>query len=61
LPERFCGVVIANEVLDAIPFERVCWTESGACLRGVGVGGAAIYPRATELGQSRAGVNSLER
>jgi len=35
LPERFSGVVIANEVLDAMPMERVAWQASGMFARGV--------------------------
>ena len=35
LPEKFSGVVIGNEVLDAMPAERVCWREDGIFCRGV--------------------------
>lgn len=29
LPERFCGVVLANEVLDAMPIQRFRWQQGG--------------------------------
>ncbi|MDA8129547.1 MAG: SAM-dependent methyltransferase [Betaproteobacteria bacterium] len=35
LPERFTGVILGNEVLDALPVELVHWTEDGPMLRGV--------------------------
>lgn len=35
LPERFSGVVLANEVLDALPVEVVRWTGAGPQVRGV--------------------------
>ena len=35
LPERHNGVVLGNEVLDALPVELVHWTEAGAMVRGV--------------------------
>lgn len=35
LPESFEGVIIANEVLDAVPFHVVCWKEEGIVERGV--------------------------
>ena len=35
LPERFRGVVIANEVVDALPVHAVRWTEDGILERGV--------------------------
>ena len=36
LPENFEGVVIANEVLDALPVHLVAWREDGLYERGVG-------------------------
>jgi SAM-dependent MidA family methyltransferase len=36
LPERFRGVVIANEVVDALPVHAVRWTDDGILERGVG-------------------------
>lgn len=35
LPDRFAGVVIANELLDAMPVHVVAWREEGICERGV--------------------------
>jgi SAM-dependent MidA family methyltransferase len=35
LPERFKGVILGNEVLDALPVELVHWTEDGARAHGV--------------------------
>ena len=34
LPPAFRGVVIGNEVLDAMPVERLCWQPDGTVLRG---------------------------
>jgi SAM-dependent MidA family methyltransferase len=39
LPERFEGVVLANEVADAIPVHLVAWRESGVMERGVALRG----------------------
>jgi SAM-dependent MidA family methyltransferase len=38
LPERFSGVVIANEVVDAMPVHMIHWTERGILERGVAPG-----------------------
>ena len=35
-PERFRGIVIANEVVDAMPVHAVAWTAEGIMERGVG-------------------------
>ncbi|MBI3431763.1 MAG: SAM-dependent methyltransferase [Hydrogenophilales bacterium] len=35
LPGRFRGVILGNEVLDALPVELVHWTEAGPLARGV--------------------------
>jgi SAM-dependent MidA family methyltransferase len=35
LPEHFSGVILGNEVLDALPVALVHWTESGPMVRGV--------------------------
>jgi SAM-dependent MidA family methyltransferase len=35
LPENFSGVVVANELLDALPTHAVAWRESGLMERGV--------------------------
>lgn len=37
LPETFSGVVIANELLDAMPAHVVAWREDGVFERGVGL------------------------
>lgn len=49
LPETFSGVVVANELLDAMPAHVVAWREDGVFERGVGVveaGGFAWHERA---------------
>jgi SAM-dependent MidA family methyltransferase len=35
LPDRFSGVIIANEVVDAMPVHAVAWREGGVAERGV--------------------------
>ncbi|MDP2030938.1 MAG: SAM-dependent methyltransferase [Thiobacillus sp.] len=35
LPTQFSGVILGNEVLDALPVELVHWTETGPQVRGV--------------------------
>lgn len=35
LPQRFCGVMLANEVLDAMPAHALAWTGSAILERGV--------------------------
>jgi SAM-dependent MidA family methyltransferase len=42
LPAHFSGVILGNEVLDALPAELVRWTESGPLSRGVIVEGEAF-------------------
>lgn len=42
LPTRFSGVVLGNEVLDALPVDLVVWTEAGLAERGVGLRGGAF-------------------
>ena len=39
LPKNFVGVMIANEVLDAMPIELVSWQEQGVYQHGVAVSG----------------------
>jgi SAM-dependent MidA family methyltransferase len=39
LPERFRGVIVANEVLDAIPVHAVAWRAQGIMERGVAADG----------------------
>jgi len=42
LPEHFNGVILGNEVLDALPVELVHWTEAGPQVRGVVLDGDAF-------------------
>jgi SAM-dependent MidA family methyltransferase len=42
LPQRFTGVVVANEVLDAIPVQVVHWRDDGLFERGVAVRDGAL-------------------
>jgi SAM-dependent MidA family methyltransferase len=39
LPAQFSGVILGNEVLDALPVELVHWTEAGPQVRGVSLDG----------------------
>ena len=42
LPQQFTGVVVANEVLDALPVQVVHWSEGGLFERGVAVRDGAL-------------------
>ena len=42
LPDQFSGVMLGNEVLDALPVELVHWTDSEPMQRGVSLGGEAF-------------------
>jgi SAM-dependent MidA family methyltransferase len=42
VPSAFHGVVVCNEVLDALPTHLVVWSESGICERGVAWSGNAF-------------------
>ena len=42
LPESFTGMVLGNEVLDALPTHLVAWHEAGVGERGVGERGVAV-------------------
>lgn len=42
LPARFSGVILGNEVLDALPVELVHWTDAGTQVRGVALNGSAF-------------------
>ena len=42
LPERFSGMVIANEVLDALPVHLVHWRDDAITERGVATGGSGF-------------------
>jgi len=35
LPQEFCGVIVANEVFDALPVHRIAWEEAGLYETGV--------------------------
>jgi SAM-dependent MidA family methyltransferase len=50
LPDRFRGVVIANEVLDAMPVKRFRWLGDGALELGVGIGEAGFVWKAMPAG-----------
>jgi SAM-dependent MidA family methyltransferase len=41
-PTAFRGVIVCNEVLDALPTHLILWGESGICERGVGWAGNAF-------------------
>ena len=43
LPQEFDGVILANEVLDALPVHLVAWRETGLCERGVGWNGEFMW------------------
>ena len=43
LPERFSGVVLGNELLDAMPVHIVAWREVGIVERGVGLDDAGAF------------------
>jgi SAM-dependent MidA family methyltransferase len=51
LPEKFTGVVIANEVLDVVPFHLVARTGGEWFERGVGVDAGALAWRDRSLGE----------
>jgi len=63
LPEAFSGVVLANELLDALPAHLVVWGEDGISERGVGLdvdgrftwndrpAGGALLEAAKEIGE----------
>lgn len=42
LPDRFSGVMLGNEVLDALPVELLHWTDSEPMQRGVSLNGEAF-------------------
>jgi SAM-dependent MidA family methyltransferase len=60
-PARFSGVVLGNEVLDAVPVDVLHWTEDGVVERGVGLAGDTFAWRdgpavAGALGQAAQGL-----
>lgn len=44
LPPSLHGVILANEVLDAIPCERIIYQHQGWCYEGVGIGSRPSEP-----------------
>lgn len=43
MPARFAGCIIANEVLDVMPVQRVAWRDGGIFERGVACGDGAAF------------------
>lgn len=43
LPDQFSGVVVGNELLDAMPADIVVWREAGIEVRGVGLDAAGNF------------------
>jgi SAM-dependent MidA family methyltransferase len=62
LPGHFKGVVVGNEVLDALPVELVHWTDAGPMTRGVRLDGEAFAweDRPINVTELLARVGSLE-
>jgi SAM-dependent MidA family methyltransferase len=52
LPEKFSGVIIANEVLDALPVHLVVWREDGLFERGVTLRDDSLAWEEREAGES---------
>ena len=50
LPERFRGVMLANEVADAMPVHAVAWSAQGVMERGVGFSRDAFFWRQRPAG-----------
>ncbi|MEO5861634.1 MAG: SAM-dependent methyltransferase [Burkholderiales bacterium] len=50
MPENFTGVIIANEVLDAMPIDLVAWKADGIYQRGVAVSGESFIWQDRMLG-----------
>ncbi|MEW6253719.1 MAG: SAM-dependent methyltransferase [Planctomycetota bacterium] len=63
LPDRFTGVILGNEVLDALPVEVVHWTDAGPQARGVVAAGDgfAWQDRAIDDPVLRARAEALDR
>lgn len=63
LPSHFSGVILGNEVLDALPVELVHWTATGPLVRGVALEGEAFVwrerPIADPTLRARAGTLNL--
>lgn len=54
LPDKFSGVIIANEVLDALPVHLVSWREDGLFERGVAFRDDSLAWEEREAGESLA-------
>ena len=54
LPDKFSGVIIANEVLDALPVHLVAWREDGLFERGVTFRDDSLAWEEREAGESLA-------
>ena len=60
LPDRFDGLVLANEVLDAMPVHLVLWNEAGVAERGVAVdNGQFVWIDRPAAGRLRARAQAL--
>ncbi len=53
LPEKFSGVMIANEVLDAMPIDLIAWQADGIYQRGVAVSDDGFVCKDRPLGPGR--------
>ena len=49
MPENFCGAMIANEVLDAMPIDLISWQADGVYERGVAVSNGEFIWRNRKL------------
>jgi SAM-dependent MidA family methyltransferase len=62
LPEGFEGVVVANEVLDALPVDRFVWRDGGARALGVAAAAAGFeWAEAPACPALRAAVEAIRR
>lgn len=60
LPEYFSGVVVANELLDAMPADIVVWQETGIAVRGVVVDATGSFAWADRPAQGALREAALE-
>jgi SAM-dependent MidA family methyltransferase len=61
LPENFDGVIVANEVLDALPVHLLAWRKEGLFERGVGwANGFAWVERPLQPGTLRSAAEAIE-
>lgn len=60
LPKRFRGVMIANEVVDAMPVHAIAWREEGIFERGVAIeGGKLAWAERPAYGEVLAAADAL--